>query len=58
MSKAIAAMLCITAIVLTGMALGIDGYLYGLGLVALSGLGGYTVRRGADHIQENKHRKS
>lgn len=39
--KSIAAMGCITAMVLVGLMNGIDGVLLGSGLGLLSGLGGY-----------------
>jgi hypothetical protein len=52
MSKAIVAILCVTAIVITGMFLGIDGYLYGLGVAAVSGLGGFAVREIAEVLKK------
>lgn len=54
MSKAMVAMVCITVMVVTGMFLGLDGYLYGLGVAAVSGLGGFAVRWGAGSVNNNR----
>lgn len=44
MNKTIIAMLCITAIILTCVLKGIDGWLAIAGASIVSGLGGYTFR--------------
>jgi len=54
-SKPIVAMLCITLIVITAMLLGIDGFVYGLGIAAVSGLGGFAVSRYAEAVKNKRN---
>lgn len=42
-SKTIVAIVCVTAIVITCVICGVDGYLVGIGLMAISGLGGFAL---------------
>ena len=54
MNKTIVAILCIAAIVIVGMVLGTDGYLYGLGIAAISGLGGFAIKLANNKIKKKR----
>lgn len=44
MNKVIVSIICITVLVSLAMWRGIDGALYGIGIAAIAGLGGYVVK--------------
>ena len=48
LTKEVVAMVLIAILVIVAMLKGIDSYLYFAGIAAISGLGGYVLRRGVE----------
>lgn len=53
-SKAVIAMICVTALEVVAMLCGVDGAAFGVAIAAVAGLGGYEVHAARTEQQKDK----